>query len=174
VPEPFRSLASIFAGSVATPERERISSDGFRPAPASLEPSAARAVSAPDERIVELLDSFVAELARLRARASERLEERAQALLADLARHVLARELAAAPVAIGALLAEALAELEAGTDIVVRVCASDAERLGGRYAVVAADGLVPGDFVVEMDDGHYDAALQTRFEAMLASHRIAL
>jgi hypothetical protein len=27
---------------------------------------------------------------------------------------------------------------------------------------------------VEMDDGHYDAALQTRFEAMLASHRIAL
>lgn len=177
MPEPFRSLASIFAQRDAPPVRERIAEDRLEAAfDHKLAPTPSAPVPAPltDARIVDLLDTFVAELARLRARAAERLEEQAEAVLEDLARRVLARELATAPPVLESLLAESLADFGSSTGIVVRVCASDAERLHARWPVEVDAGLGPGDFVVEVDDGRYDAALQTRLEAMLASHRVAL
>lgn len=182
MPEPFRSFASIFAERDLPPARERLSAVDFeRTFAVAVEPAAPPAAapvpSAPplcDERIVDLLDTFVAELARLRARVAEHFEERAEAMLADLARKVLARELATAPVAIEALLAGALGELEADARVVIRVSNSDAKRMHGRYAVVADEALGPGDFAVDVDDGRYDASLQTRLDALLASHRVPL
>ncbi len=123
---------------------------------------------------MDLLATFTAELARLRARAAERLEECAEAMLRDLARRVLGRELLTARPDIDALVAAALDELDARSGVVVRVCPDDAERLGARWPVRAEAGLTPGDFTIDVDDGHYDAALQTRLEAMLAAHRVTL
>ncbi len=170
MPEPFRSLASIFAADGAADA-------GRLPVPAPRAESRERAAAPPppaDERVMDLLASFTADLARLRARAAERFEECAEAMLTDLARRVLGRELMTARPDIDALLAAALDELDVRSGIVVRVCPEDAERLGARWPVSAQAGLIPGDFAVEVDDGRYDAALQTRLEAMLAAHRVTL
>jgi flagellar biosynthesis/type III secretory pathway protein FliH len=153
--------------------RERDASDA-NSVPAEGQAPVQPAAAPADERVVDLLETFVADIARLRARVAERFEERAEAVLADLAKRVLARELATSPPEIEALLAEALSELADETGVVVRVCPQDAERLSARWPVCAEAGLTPGDFAIEIDDGRYDAALQTRLEAMLASHRVAI
>jgi flagellar biosynthesis/type III secretory pathway protein FliH len=164
MPEGFRSFASILT------ERDA-------PLPAEPEPEPAPSpapVATADERVLDLLDGFVAELARLRARAAERLEEAIDAVIADVARRVLARELDAAPAAIESLVAQALLDFEAGTRVKVRVSAHDAPRLSERADVEIDPALGPGDFALDVDDGRYDAALQTRLDALLASHRAAL
>ena len=176
VPDAFRSLASIFALG-ATPEPSAPPPQRSEP-PAGERPQSAAAAPAADdranERIIDLLDGFVAELGRLRARASERLEEKAETVLADLAAHVLARELRAAPSDIEALVAQAIDEFSTQTHLKVRVSKSDAARLGERWPVEIDPNLRAGDFTVEVDHGQYDAALATRLEAMLALHRVAL
>jgi len=162
--EAFRSFASILterdAPLPAEPESE--------PAPPPAQTAAA------DERVLELLDGFVADLARLRARAAERLEEAIDAMVADVARRVLARELDAAPAAIESLVEQALMDFEQGARVKVCVSAHDATRFAERADVEIDPALGPGDFALEVDDGRYDAALQTRLDALLASHRAVL
>jgi flagellar biosynthesis/type III secretory pathway protein FliH len=172
VPEPFRSLASIFARDSAA-ERFVTARAPQGPRERAAEPPVVPAAAA-DERIAELLDTFVSDLARLRARAAERFEECAEAMLTDLARRVLGRELTIAPPEIEALLAQALGEFDTASGVIVRVCPDDAQRLGAQWPVRAEAGLAVGDFAVEVDDGRYEAALQTRLEALLAAHRVAL
>jgi flagellar biosynthesis/type III secretory pathway protein FliH len=173
MPDGFRSFASILAAS-APPGR----AEPERAAPAALASIAPAPSGAPtgagDARVLDLLDGFVADLARLRARAAERLEEAIDAVVADLARRVLGRELHVAPVAIANLLDEALREFETEARVVVRVSAHDAQRIGTRPDVEVDPALGPGDFALEVDDGRFDATLQTRLDAMLASHRAAL
>jgi flagellar biosynthesis/type III secretory pathway protein FliH len=94
--------------------------------------------------------------------------------LADLARRVLGRELHVAPAAVASLLDEALRDFESEARVVVRVSAHDAERIGTRPDLEIDPALGPGDFALEVDDGRFDASLQTRLDAMLASHRAAL
>jgi len=170
VPEGFRSLASIFALKEAAE-----SALAAEPVPwvAPL-PEPPSSVAPVDGRISDLLDAFVTELARLRARAVERFEETAESMLADLAARVLGRELSVAPPDLEALIAAAMEEFSREMRLAVRVSAWDAERLGSRWPLEIDAGLGPGDFSVDVDDGRYEAALQTRLEAMLASHRVAL
>jgi flagellar biosynthesis/type III secretory pathway protein FliH len=191
VPEAFRSLASIFALREATPQkpppaRPRMSqSAGAASDAGGLDASAPRGAVADetrpsaaavlvDERISDLLDVFVADLSRLRARAAERLEASAETVLADLATRVLARELSVAPPDIERLVSEALDEFSSETQCVVRVSSSDAERLGTRWPLQIDAKMQPGDFAVEVDDGRFEVSLQTRLDGMLASHRLTL
>jgi len=169
MPEGFRSFASILAGAAAPGRAET-----ERPAPAALANIAPAAAGGSDARVLDLLDGFVADLARLRARAAERLEEAIDTVLADLARRVLGRELHVAPAAVASLLDEALRDFESEARVVVRVSAHDAERIGTRPDLEIDPALGPGDFALEVDDGRFDASLQTRLDAMLASHRAAL
>jgi flagellar biosynthesis/type III secretory pathway protein FliH len=170
VPEGFRSLASVFALREAAELQA-----APEPAPrVVVVPEPASTVAYADERISDLLDAFVAELARLRASAVERFEETAESMLADLAARVLGRELSVAPPDLEALIAAAMDELSREMRLAVRVSSSDAKRLGMRWPVEIDTTLGPGDFCVDVDDGRYEAALQTRLEAMLASHRVAL
>jgi flagellar biosynthesis/type III secretory pathway protein FliH len=165
MPEGFRSFASILTENDAA-----VLPAGGEPEPA---PPPVEAVAA-DERVLDLLDGFVADLARLRARAAERLEEAIDAVVDDVARRLLARELDAAPAAIESLVELALLEFESGTRVTVRVSAHDAPRFSERTEVEIDAALGPGDFALELDDGRYDAALQTRLDALLASHRAEL
>jgi flagellar biosynthesis/type III secretory pathway protein FliH len=127
-----------------------------------------------DPRILDLLAAFVVELTRLTARAAEVLEERAEAALADLAQRVLGRELRSSPAEVAALLAQTVTEFALTEPLVVRVSSADAERLVSRWPVQVDAGLAAGDLAVDVEDGTYDLRLQTRLEAMLASHRISL
>jgi flagellar biosynthesis/type III secretory pathway protein FliH len=166
MPEGFRSFASILA--------DRAAPSKLGPERAPQAPPIAAPALPSDERVLDLIDGFVAELARLRARAAERLEEAIDAVLADLARRVLGRELHAEPAALGALLDEALRDFETGARVIVRVSPQDAQRIGTRAALEVDHTLGPGDFALEVEDGRFDAALQTRLDAMLASHRAVL
>lgn len=128
-----------------------------------------------DERVSDLFDSFIADLARLRARAAEQLEAEAEAVLRDLAERVLARELELAPIAVEALIADAAdAFARAGVRVVVRTSETDVNRIGGCWPLEVDASLRAGDFSMDVDGGRFDASLQTRLEAMLASHRVAL
>jgi flagellar biosynthesis/type III secretory pathway protein FliH len=170
MPDAFRSFASILAGREAAAEPEAAAPE---PA-AALPPPAPLAMPLGDERVLDLLDRFVADLARLHARAAERLEEAIDAVVGDVARRILARELCVEPVALEALLAEALRDFDARAGVVVRVSPHDAERLGPLPNLQIDPGLGPGDFALDVDDGRFDAALQTRLDALLASHRATL
>ena len=176
MPEPFRSLASIFADAArarpdpTNPATAEISIETPDPAP-HIVPVVAGIT---DGRIAELLDRFVADLARLRARAAECLEAEAEAVLADLAARVLARELCVAPAALEAMLDEALLDFDTNVHVVVRVSAADAERLEGGRTFAVDPTLRSGDFAIDVAEGRYEVALQTRLDAMLASHRVAL
>jgi flagellar biosynthesis/type III secretory pathway protein FliH len=171
VPDAFRSLASIFAAPV-TPKPSAAPPPRAEPSPSAVATAASDEHA--DERIIDLLDGFVAELGRLRARATERLEESAETVLADLAARVLARELCAAPSDIEALIEQAMDEFSDRTRLKVRVSKSDAARLGDRWPLEIDPNLRAGDFTVQIDHGHYDAALATRLETMLALHRVAI
>jgi flagellar biosynthesis/type III secretory pathway protein FliH len=166
----FRSFASILAcrEPAGAPEAAALEPAATLPTPAPL------AAPLCDERVLDLLDRFVADLARLHARAAERLEEAIDTVVGDVARRVLARELRVEPVALEALLAEALREFDAAAGVVVRVSPHDAERLGLQRNLQVDPGLGPGDFALDVDDGRFDASLQTRLDALLASHRATL
>lgn len=162
----FRSFASILA--------EAAPSHATAVEPAAVPVSSPQPEAHADARVLDLLDAFVAELARLRARAAERLEEAIDAVVADVARRVLARELHAAPVAMEALLDDALRDFDAGVRVTVRLSPRDAARLTERTGVEVDPALGPGDFALEVDDGRFEASLQTRLDALLASHRALL
>jgi len=170
MPDAFRSFASILAGRRTAGE----------PEPALLEPAATLPPPAPltaapaDARVLDLLDRFVADLARLHARAAERLEEAIDAVVGDVARRVLARDLRVEPVALEALLTEALREFDAQAAVTVRVSPHDFERLGLQCNVEIDPALGPGDFALDVEDGRFDASLQTRLDALLAAHRATL
>lgn len=174
MPDGFCSLATILAQRASAPHPSVASStDDHSPRDAARIPAAAepRVV---DVRVSDLLDGFVAELARLRARAAEHLEQEAETLLAQLADRILARELLVAPANIEALVTEALNELASDARVVVRVSPADATRLGERVPHEVDQMLQPGDFAVDVPGGNYDASFQTRLETVLASHRVAL
>ena len=173
--EEFRSLSDVLLGALALTDANVASLEPEEPNDA-LVPATGNvaAVALEHPRIIDLLDSFIVELTRLTARAAEHLEERAEALLADLAQRVLGRELRTTPVDVAALVAQTLADFSLSEPFVVRVASADAERLGPTSSVRIDTQLAVGDFAIDVADGSYELRLQTRLEAMLASHRIAL
>ncbi len=165
MPEAFRSFAAILC------EQPALAVPSEAPLPNAI---ATDAPPAPDPRVADLLETFVADFARLSARAAERLEERAEALLGDLARHVLGRELLAAPSDLGLLIEDLVTEFGLEPPLLIRVSNDDAQRWRASRAVQPDPLLAPGDAVVHVDDGEYDLKLQTRLQGLLASYRVAL
>ncbi|MGD0472427.1 MAG: FliH/SctL family protein [Candidatus Velthaea sp.] len=165
--EAFRSFAALLLG--------RDEANAEPPGPPESEPAV---ITEPcretDPRVADLLAGFTVELNRLTARAAELLEEQAEAALADLARRVLGREFASSPAEIAALLAETLAEFGVTRPLAVRVSSADAQHVVSPWRVQIDPSLSAGDFAVDVEDGSYDLNVQTRLDALLAAHRIAL
>jgi flagellar biosynthesis/type III secretory pathway protein FliH len=174
----FRSFSSLLLGRTAVAEDvPPAACDAPEPSVERDDAAAdgtSRRNSDADPRVADLLAGFAVELTRLTARAAELLEERAEAVLADLAHRVLGRELHSSPAEIATLLAQTVAEFAVTEPLVVRVSGADAERFVSPWSVHIDPALGAGDLAVDVEDGTFDLKLQTRLEAMLASHCICL
>ena len=138
-----------------------------QPAPLTLEPET-MAVDAPphvapsdnDDRAAAI--AIMCDAALFGARLRESLEARLDALLAGIAREVLARELRLAPPEIRTIVNDLLAE-SAAPPLEVRVAPLDAARLPSGGIPVRVDAaLLPGEAVLEYREGACESRLSLR------------
>jgi hypothetical protein len=100
----------------------------------------------------------------------------------QLARRILELEIQTRPEALSALVRSALSRLGAASQVKVRLCPADAERLEatggagswaglplGEVELVADDALGPGDCVVESDLARVDGRIETRLATLQAA-----
>jgi hypothetical protein len=156
VPDGFVTLAVLVRGPATPPDPEPLE---------RAEPNVA-----PPQPPAPLPPAILCELARLRLAAAEAYERGAAALLASLARDVLARELLLAPADLAALVATAPATCGAREPVTLVVSSADAASLADRTPLpVRIDpALGAGDLVVEVRDGAYASPLRFRLERVLA------
>jgi flagellar biosynthesis/type III secretory pathway protein FliH len=152
--EGFRSLASSL-------REARVAAGASVPvvavAPQTSPPGAPDAVALPAE-YAALCD----EIAAARVGVMEAYERSQSRLLETLARDVLARELALAPVDVAALVRRALDELADDEPVAVIVAPADAPAVNPALPVRIDPSLTPGDLVVIVRDGVIDARLALR------------
>jgi hypothetical protein len=143
-------------------------------APALSAPPVATAHgSAPDRGARPLLDlaraDIAQELALMRIAALESFERASSDLLGRLARDVLARELALAPVDLCALAARALAAFADHEPIALVVAPSDVAGFATTLPVRADTTLEPGDLIVEIRDGAFESRFALRVADTIAT-----
>jgi flagellar biosynthesis/type III secretory pathway protein FliH len=135
---------------------------------APAEPAAelsARAESA--ERAAEPLEALGLELAILRAAACESFENAVRRLLVRLARDVLGRELALAPCDLAALVAAARGKIDLHRPLRLVTAPAERAEFPAEYGRRSDPSLAPGDLVVEVSDGAFDATLSARLQRAL-------
>jgi len=160
-----------FASLLTVQPREEVPT----PPPISRPPVDAPPARAASPQLVALLASFASEIVRLRARATEIVENEAEALLQQIAARVLVRELELAPADIAALCASVRDEWREAHPIRFRVAAEDMPRLTSLGELLEPDpSLPPGDLVVDLADGTLDLRLGTRLAAIIDDHSVAL
>lgn len=103
-----------------------------------------------------------AQLALARLAACEAFERAAARLVELLARDVLARELALAPVDVAALIARIRALLERDEAVTVVVAPCDAQRIASGVPLRADLALEAGDVIIEVRDAAIDARFAVR------------
>jgi hypothetical protein len=109
------------------------------------------------------------ELALMRIAALESFERASSDLLGRLARDVLARELALAPVDLCALAARALAAFADHEPIALVVAPSDVAGFATTLPVRADTTLEPGDLIVEIRDGAFESRFALRVADTIAT-----
>jgi hypothetical protein len=109
------------------------------------------------------------ELALMRIAALESFERASSDLLGRLARDVLARELALAPVDLCALAARALAAFADHEPIALVVAPSDVAGFATTLPVRADTMLEPGDLIVEVRDGAFESRFALRVAETIAT-----
>jgi hypothetical protein len=109
------------------------------------------------------------ELALMRIAALESFERASSELLGRLARDVLARELALAPVDLCALAARALAAFADHEPIALVVAPSDVAGFATTLPVRADTTLEPGDLIVEIRDGAFESRFALRVADTIAT-----
>ncbi|MDQ6931057.1 MAG: FliH/SctL family protein [Candidatus Eremiobacteraeota bacterium] len=147
----FRSLAQMLAPPV---ENE--------PPTAQL-PAAAAISSELHERGVDLR-----EVRLFRAHLAEALERAVHGLRCEIAREILGRELALAPVDVRALLDASLERYRHLAPLRARVHADDVALAGDcGIAVFADDTLSRGDICIDLKNGSLDLRLSARVDALI-------
>lgn len=107
------------------------------------------------------------DLRLFRARIAEAVETAAELLIGDIAAEVLARELELAPANLHRIVDRALQRYFSEEPLRVRVHPADAATIECGVPVVADDGLLRGDAILELRDGYVDARLGVRLATVL-------
>lgn len=118
----------------------------------------------------QILGQSLNEVMRLRARAAEAFERKAEELLADLACAVLGRELRTDPADLRAIIEQMKGRMFDESPVVIRVSPEDAPYIQG--PVVADPELGFGDLVFDTEDGQIDLRLGTRLAGLLRSQQV--
>jgi flagellar assembly protein FliH len=161
----FRSLASVLR---ARPTAPPASVDGVEiPEPAAPQPSAAQPLapqpSAPQPlAIAGEAASFCDEIALARVAVFEAYERAVARLIDAIARDVLARELAMAPVDVEALARRALRTFADEEPVALVVAPADAPIVKAEVPVRVDPSMLQGDLVVVVRDGLIDARFALR------------
>lgn len=117
-----------------------------------------------------LADEF--ELARdvrvFRARIADAVDGAVETILTDIAVDVLARELRLAPADVDRIVNAALERFFGENPLRVRVHRDDVARVSCAVPVTGDESLLPGDAVIELQNGSIDASLGVRLATLLA------
>ena len=115
-----------------------------------------------------LCASEIAAVRRFHAALADALDASLDALLREVARDVLARELTIAPADVAAIAARALGRYEGESPLRLRVHPDDVAELSGAvHNVVADGGLRRGDVAIDLRAGTIDATLGARLACVL-------
>jgi hypothetical protein len=120
----------------------------------------------------QILGQSLNEVMRLRARAAEAFERKAEEMLADLACTVLGRELRTDPADLANIISQMRNRMLGESAVQIRVSPEDAAFIQG--PVIADPELGFGDLVFETDDGQIDMRLGTRLAALLRAQQVEL
>lgn len=150
--------------------------EGFRTlADALFEPpvqqSTMQPPSKPDDEITRSEIDAAREIRLFHARIAEAVDAGVERVLCDVACDVLARELRIAPADIAAITERALQRYATDAPVRVRLHPNDAASVKCAVPVISDGGLMPGDAILELQDGFVDAGLGVRLEAALRGLR---
>ena len=123
-------------------------------------------------QIGQILGQSLNDVMRLRARAAEAFERKAEEMLGDLACMILGRELRTDPADLANLIAQMRGRMLTELPVQIRVSPEDAAYIAG--PVVADPELSFGDLVFDVEDGEIDLRLGTRIAALLRSQHVEL
>ena len=121
-------------------------------------------------QVGQILSEAINEVMRLRARAAEAFERKAEEMLGDLAITILGRELRTAPADLSAIIAQMRARMVGESPLTIRVAPEDAQFIDG--PVKADETLAYGDLVFDVEDGELDLRLGTRIAAVLREQQV--
>lgn len=164
--ERFVSLATYLRATslhVASDARCEDVADAERPA----------SVATASDRVASIVDfaraDIVEDLTIMRIAAMEAFERRARRLITELARDVLVRELALAPVDIEALVADSLGALADYEPIALGIASVDRGRIRTPLPLREDPELVAGDLIVYVRDGAFESTFEFRLAAAIES-----
>ncbi len=123
-------------------------------------------------QVGQILSEAINEVMRLRARAAEAFERKAEEMLGDLAITVLGRELRTEPADLSAIVAQMRARMAGESPLMIRVAPEDVGMIEG--PVKADETLAYGDLVFEVEDGELDLRLGTRIAAVFRDQQVQL
>jgi flagellar biosynthesis/type III secretory pathway protein FliH len=121
-------------------------------------------------QVGQILSESINEVMRLRARAAEAFERKAEEMLADLAMAVLGRELRSERADLAAIIAQMRARLGEESPVIIRIAPEEAHLVEG--PVKPDESLAYGDLVFEVEDGELDLRLGTRIAAVLREQQV--
>lgn len=121
-------------------------------------------------QVGQILSESINEVMRLRARAAEAFERKAEEMLADLAMAVLGRELRSERADLAAIVAQMRARLGEESAVIIRIAPEEAHLVDG--PVKPDESLGYGDLVFEVEDGELDLRLGTRIAAVLREQQV--
>jgi flagellar biosynthesis/type III secretory pathway protein FliH len=121
-------------------------------------------------QVGQILSESINEVMRLRARAAEAFERKAEEMLADLAMAVLGRELRSERADLAAIVAQMRARLGEESPVIIRIAPEEAHLVEG--PVKPDESLAYGDLVFEVEDGELDLRLGTRIAAVLREQQV--
>lgn len=157
-PENFRALASLLRPAHAPEIAE--SGEEQEPSEERDDPGEAFVATHADAEIIREIRLF-------HARVQEGVEDAVDALLTDIAAHVVARDLQIAPADLKKIVDRALERFFGEEPMRIRVSPNEAAALEIGVPVVADDSLREGDAILELRTGCVEATLGVRLAAVL-------
>ena len=133
-------------------------------------PQAEVTPAAPSSPVVD--EDYLREVRFFKAHLREALQTAVDALLAEIAQTVIARELQVAPADISAIVQHALARYESLEPLRVRVHSDDVAALFScDVSVFVDDALQRGDAFLDLRSGSIDLSLKTRVDCVIREAR---
>jgi flagellar biosynthesis/type III secretory pathway protein FliH len=170
MPEAFRSLASMLRVSPesAHDESHTVPHGDVHDPPADVRDEGAWQS---DAGSVDVKVQLMSDIRVFRARIAEGVEAALDALLADIAADVLARELRMAPADLQHIVDCALTRYQSDEPLRVRVHPDEVNSIACAIPVVADDDLRTGDAMIELRTGTVQATLGIRLADVLSAER---